>query len=70
MPRSAMELLVEGAVLRAEAGHHAVLVSEKRGVWIRGCDCDAQMLDEDVHELHEVLGAYLRRRRNKEQGHG
>ncbi|MCZ0981809.1 hypothetical protein O1L60_30845 [Streptomyces diastatochromogenes] len=70
MPRSPMERLVAGESFDLKSGYLGVSVSEKEGVWIRGCDCSAQMPDASVRELYEVLGAYMRRRKNKEKRNG
>ncbi|WP_063729007.1 hypothetical protein [Streptomyces sp. RTd22] len=65
-----MERLVAGEDFQITSEHLGVIISEKDGVWIRGCDCSAQMPDAKVRELHEVLGAYLRRQKNKEKRNG
>ncbi|MFC4507027.1 MULTISPECIES: hypothetical protein [Streptomyces] len=65
-----MERLVSGETLGVQSGHLGVVVSEKGGVWIHGCDCSAPMSGDEVSELHDALGAFLRRQKNKETRNG
>jgi hypothetical protein len=65
-----MQRLIQGRTFDIASGHLGVSVSDKDGVTVRGCDCFTKMPDESVRVLHDVLGAYLRRQKNKEKRNG
>lgn len=64
MSLSPLEQLNAGLSIRVPATDLAVEVKPDR-IWVHGCDCSAEMGAADVRVLHEALGAWLRRQKNR-----
>lgn len=68
MAKSAMERLRSGEsieiLLLSGESDYSVKVDSK-GVWIFGCDCASTTNLDEVKQIHEALGAWLRIQKGK-----